>query len=239
MRRLFTKEVNAAAVAAFAAGAELVLINDSHGSGYNIIFEELDPRCEIIHGRNCSGPHWLPELDSSFAALLLVGMHAMGGTPNALLPHSRWEVNDGEIYLSEASMAAAIAGEHGVPTVLVSGDDKITAELKEKIPGIVGATVKKALGAYLARSLMPEQAAALIAQGVRKGLRHRKKIRPYVIPGPLRLNLLDSPTHAPPLKRLAPRPVEADSIDAAFMKFERQMPWTSFNTELPDGFIYP
>ena len=89
MRQLLTDEVNAAVKAAFEAGADEVLVNDSHGSGYNILFEQLDPRCRIIHGRNCSGPHWLPLLEGS-DALVLVGMHAMGGTPVSITPHSLW-----------------------------------------------------------------------------------------------------------------------------------------------------
>ncbi len=49
--QLLTDEVNAAVKASFDAGADEVLVNDSHGSGYNILFEDLDPRCRIIHGR--------------------------------------------------------------------------------------------------------------------------------------------------------------------------------------------
>ena len=109
MYRLLTNEVNAAVHAAFDSGADEVIVNDNHGSGYNILFEELDPRCRIIHGRNGSGPHWLPLLDESFDAMVLIGMHAMGATPCAIIPHSKWIVNDGALYLSEASMAAAIA----------------------------------------------------------------------------------------------------------------------------------
>lgn len=239
MRRLMTAEVNTAVQGAFAAGAAEVIVNDSHGSGYNIFFEDLDPRCEIIHGRNCSGPHWMPEFDASFGALVLVGQHAMGGTPNSLLPHSLWEVNDGSLFLSESSMAAALAGHRGVPTVFISGDDKIVAELREKIPGIYHAQVKKALGAYQARSLIPRRACELIAQRVREAVAHAREIAPYVIPGPLRLNLLDSPGHVPPFKRMLDESLEASNIEDAFMNFERQMPWSKFNTELPDGFQYP
>ena len=239
MCRLLTGEVNAAVLGAFAAGATEVVVNDSHGSGYNILFEELDPRCEMIHGRNCSGPHWLPELDDSFHALLLVGMHAMGGTHNAILPHSRWEVNDGEVCLSEASMAAALAGHRCVPTLFVSGDDKIIAELREKIPAIRSAQVKKALGAFQARTLIPARSRELIAQNVKEALSHRDEIPPYQVLGPLRLNLVDSPNHAPPFKPMFDRPIEAHNIEDAFMQAVRRMPWNNFNVELPDGFKYP
>jgi len=239
MRKLLTNEVNAAVKAAFACGATTVLVNDNHGSGYNIIFEELDPKCEIIHGRNFSGPHWLPELDESFDALLLVGMHAMGGTENSCLPHSRWEVNGGEIYLSEASMAAAIAGDMGIPTVFISGDNKITEEVKSKIPEIETAVVKKALSVYQARSHTPSTACEMIYSGAKHGIGRRKIIKPYIIPGPVKLNLLDSADHSPPLEKMLTEDVTAETINDAFLKFENQMPWTKFPVTLPDGFKYP
>ena len=59
MYKLLTDEVNAAAKAAFDEGADEVFINDNHGRGYNILFEDLDERCQIIHGRNSSSGQWM------------------------------------------------------------------------------------------------------------------------------------------------------------------------------------
>ena len=237
MRKLLTNEVNAAVKAALDEGATEVIVNDSHGSGYNIIFEELNPACQIIHGRNCSGPHWLPFLEES-DALVLVGMHAMGGTPQAITPHSLWHVNKGKITLSEGTMAAAIAGDLGIPTVFVSGDDKIVAEFQEKIPAITSVTVKKALSPYQACSLIPSKACELIYQNVRSALQKRNEVAPYVISGPVELTLLDSDKHVPPFNEIMPG-VTCDTISEAFIKYEKAMPWTSFDLQHPDGFIYP
>lgn len=239
MRRLLSAEVNAAVRASFDAGADEVVVNDSHGSGYNILFEELDPRCEICHGRNCSGAHWLNEFDDSYDAMVQVGMHAMGGTPGAVLSHSKWVVNGGEVFLSEGTMAAAIAGDLGVPCVFASGDDKITGEFREKIPGIETAQVKKALGCYIARSVMPARACDMIYEGVTRGLKRRREIAPYRIPGPVKLNLADNAKHVPPLPMVRDEDIEAPTINEAFMAFEEAMGWTSFNTDVPDGFTYP
>ena len=238
MYKLLTDEVNAAVQGAFDAGADEVVVNDSHGCGYNILFEHLDPRCQIIHGRNMSGPAWMPVLDESFDAMLLIGMHAMGGTPNAITPHSKWEVNDGEFYMSEGTMAAALAGDFGVPSVLVTGDDKIIAEFKEKIPGINSVQVKKALSAYQACSLIPAKACELIREAAKNAILNRKEIKPYKVQGPLRLNLLDSANQAPPLERLSDA-VSADTISEAFDKYERAMPWTKMDCCDVDGFKFP
>ena len=239
MYQLLTAEVNAAVKAAFDSGADEVIVNDSHGSGYNILFEDLDPRCRIIHGRNCSGPHWLPLLDKSFDALLLIGMHAMGGTPGAMTPHSRWEVNNGALFLSEGTMACAIAGDFGVPAVMMSGDDKIAAEFREKIPEIETAVVKESLSPYQACSLIPAASCELIYQKACAGIAARKNIAPFTIPGPVTLGLFDSDSHAPPLKLLGEK-VTAPTINQAFMDCERAMPWNIFDSQDPDpGFTFP
>ncbi len=60
-----------------------------------------------------------------------------------------------------------------------------------------------------------------------------------VIPGPVELNLLDSPGHIPPFQPVLAEPIRADTLEAAFLALENAMPWTHFHTELPDGFIYP
>ena len=238
MYKLLTNEVNAAIRACFDAGADEVLVNDSHGSGYNILFEELDLRCRIIHGKNCSGPHWLPLLDRSVDAMVMIGMHAMGGTPVSITPHSLWKVNGGKIFMSECSMAAAIAGDLDIPAVMLSGDDKITAELSEKIPGIVTAEVKKALSPYQACSMIPQAACDLIYNQVKVALAKRDTIAPYKVKGPVSLTLLDSSDHCPPLKEVG-QEVTADTITEAFLAFERAMPWCTFDTQQPDGFSFP
>ncbi|MBR1966572.1 MAG: M55 family metallopeptidase [Lentisphaeria bacterium] len=238
MYRLFTAEVNAAVTAAFESGADEVYVNDSHGTGYNLIFEELDSRCKVIHGDNCSGPHWLPKLDSTFDAVVLIGMHAMGGTKCAITAHSLWVVNDGAIKLSEGTMAAAIAGDFGVPAVCVSGDDKICAEFAEKIDGIETAVVKEALAPHQACTLMPEASRKLIAEKVKKGLANLKNIKPFKIAGPVKLALYDSDNHAPPLKQIG-EAVTADNMNEAFLKYEKAMPWTKFDSEEPYGFVFP
>lgn len=238
MRKLLTGEVDAAVKAAFDSGASEVLINDSHGSAYNILFEELDPRCEILHGRAGTQPFWLPEIDVGFDVMLLVGMHAMGGTEGANLPHSKWILNDGEVYLSEGSMAAALAGYYDVKTIFISGDQYVTKELQEKIPEIEVAVVKKALGPYFAKSIIPPAAQQLIYDGVCRAVKRVAEIKPFKLKPPYRLNLLDSEGHIPPLQKILPEDVEGDNIVDAFTKAVNSFPWNIFGLKDVDGFKY-
>ena len=156
MYRLLTGEINAAIRAAKASGADVIYVNDSHGSAYNIFFEELEEGCEIIHGRGGHFPSWMPSLDNTFDAMILVGMHAMGGELDGVCPHSKWEVNGGEIYMSEASMAMALAGDLGIPAVFASGDQVITTEVRAKTQQMQTAVVKHAYGPFVCRSLLPK-----------------------------------------------------------------------------------
>jgi len=238
MQSLLTGEVNAAIKAAFDSGAEEVAVNDNHGNAYNIFFEDLDPRCEIFHGRANTQPFWLPEIDDGYDVMLLVGMHAMGDTKGANLPHSKWVLNDGEVYLSEGSMAAALAGYYGVKTIFVSGDQFVTNELQEKISTVETVQVKKALGPYFAKSKTPTMARKLIYDGVCRAIKREAEIKPYVLQPPFGLNLLDSEEHIPPLKKILPKDVEGDSIVDAFYKAVNSFPWNKFGLREVDGFKF-
>ncbi len=239
MQKLLTGEVNAAVRGAKDAGAQTIYINDSHGSGYNILFEELEKGCEIIHGRGSHFPEWMTDLKQGWDAIVQVGMHAMGGELDAVCPHTKWTVNGGKIYLSEASMAMALAGDLGIPAVFVSGDQVITGEAKEKSPGIVTGVVKHSYGPNCCRSLLPEKAQEIIREGVRRGIEQRKSIKPYVIEGPLTLDLLDGPGHIPPLKPVLKEPAKGKNITEAFENALAEFSWASYGKKEMDWYRYP
>ena len=83
-----------------------------------------------------------------------------------------------------------------------------------------------------------ENRADMIYAGVKRGIARRSEIKPFHIPGPVRLNLLDSPGHIEH-KEMLPEDVEAPTIDQAFMEFERRMSWNCFDTSKVDGFVFP
>jgi len=192
MNLLLTNEVNAAVEACFESGADEVYVNDGHGWAYNILFEHLDPRCRIIHGRAGYSPSWLPMLDETFDVAIGIGMHAMAATQGAVCPHSYWHVTLGSgemIALSECTMFAALAAEKGVPLVAVSGDDKIAQEIHDKICGCETAIVKEGLAAQNSCSLIPSRACEIIADKVKSGLAKRNRIKPFKLQGPFKLNV--------------------------------------------------
>ena len=180
MRRLLTGEVNAAVDGLFEAGATQVIVNDSHGAGYTIDFENLDPRAQIYHGHE--RPVFLPMLDETCDATILVGAHAKASTPMATAYHTMskdvkdWNLNG--VSFGEMGLQALIAGHFDVPMIFVSGDEHACREIGELIPGIETAAVKRGLSRLSAISWSHQKACEMIREGVKRALGRMKEIKP-------------------------------------------------------------
>ena len=82
-RKSLMRDLNAAIEGAVAAGAEEVLVYDSHVYGLNILLAELPGNVRAVLGKPIT-----TGLDSSFDAAMLIGYHSMAGTPDGLLAHT-------------------------------------------------------------------------------------------------------------------------------------------------------
>jgi D-amino peptidase len=128
-RHLMTQEANAAIEGCMKAGATEILIADSHWNFDNLIPEELHEAAILLRGTP-RGFSMVEELDASSDAALFVGYHARAGTPRAILDHTysgtvaAVRVNGTEV--GETGINAYLAGHHGVPVVLVTGDRAVT-----------------------------------------------------------------------------------------------------------------
>ena len=86
-------------------------------------------------------------------------------------------------------MSAAIAGDFGVPVVMISGDDAAVAEAQRIVGDLEGAVVKWNYGFHSARTIMPEASYALIGERVRAALGRLDDFAPYTMTGPLELEI--------------------------------------------------
>ncbi len=191
-RAQMTAEVNAAVGAAFDAGASEVVVTDAHGSGTNLLPGDLDKRAVLISGFPMPGG-MVTGLDESFAAAILIGVHAHGSTPKAILAHTYIgalkHVRLNGVEVGEPGLNAAMAGHFGVPVVFVSGDAASVAELRSLIPKVEAVAVKEAVGFTAARLMSPETAREKIALGVSTALARRKEIPPVAIAKPVTLEV--------------------------------------------------
>lgn len=160
-RRLMTQEGNAAIEGCLKAGVTEVLIADSHWNFDNLIPEELHDAATLLRGTP-RGFAMMQDLDASYDAALFVGYHAKAGTPRAILDHTYSgtiaAVRVNGIEVGETGINAYLAGHHGVPVVLVTGDWAVTAEATSLIPNVHTVAVKDATGATSARNLHPKKA---------------------------------------------------------------------------------
>jgi len=190
-RRFMTWDANACVEGCFAGGARKVVVRDAHAGGFNFLWDELDDRAEWIQGR--SGRQRMPEI-ASFDGLILLGYHAMAGTPRAILEHTMssraWQnfrMNGAKC--GELAIDAAIAGDHGVPTIMASGDDKLCREARRFVKGIVAVQVKKGLDCQGGRLLPKGRAHKLLREGAAKAAARCGRIKPYKVRHPVRMRL--------------------------------------------------
>ncbi|HEV2460662.1 MAG TPA: M55 family metallopeptidase [Ktedonobacterales bacterium] len=205
-RRLMTGEVNAAVRGAKAAGADDVVVIDCHGAGGEYGFKSLIPERLERGASYVLGHPWcryVEPLRQGCDAALLVGAHAMAGTPDGVMCHTvsseRWYnawVNDQLV--GESGIEAAICGTFAVPIVFVAGDRATCQEVTDLLgPKVVTAEVKEGLGRYSARTLCHADACDLIERQVRHTLGTRDWPEPYRPDSPVTFTVeLAAPDHA-------------------------------------------
>lgn len=162
-RGLMTREANAAVAGALDAGAEEVVVNDSHGDMANLLPDELDSRAELILGGPKVGGSMVEGLDDSFGVALFVGYHAGAGVEGGVLAHTYSSAGFYDVRLdgrsaTETELNAHLAAAHGVPVGLVTGDDKICALAADRLPGVRTVAVKRGRSSAVAASLHPRVA---------------------------------------------------------------------------------
>jgi D-amino peptidase len=189
-RGLFTREVNAAIGGARRGGARSFVVNEGHGGNLfaNLLPWELDTAALLVRG--WPKPMVMSSgLDSSAGALFFIGAHANAGS-EGVIAHTyafdRVRVN-GRV-VNEVGINALVAGEYGVPVVLVSGDDVAVAEAREQLgPGIVGVVTKWALSRSAAITMSPAAVRQMLADSAAVAVRRamRGEFRPFSLGRPL------------------------------------------------------
>lgn len=229
-RGLMAGEANAAIEAALAAGAAEVVVNDSHWQMRNLRAEDLHPSAKLIIGDK---PYSMTEGIGRFDAAAFIGYHAGAGHPVGVIGHTYsslaiMEVRIDGVPHNEAGLNALRLAEHGVPVVLVAGDDALAGEVEQLLPWAERVVVKRALGAHVAESLSPERARSAIREAMARALARLGEMQLYRRPAPIRCEVdLRQPVMAdyvsvlPVIERIGPRTVafEADDGESLFRWF--------------------
>jgi len=215
-REWMTGEVLAAIQGARAAGATEFVISDSHGNGESLLIDKFPTDIPITIVRSFPRPLGMMEgIDSSFAAVMFVGYHAATTSVTGVRAHTissalltRIALND--VPQSEAGLNAAIAAQYGVPVVMITGDDQIVAETKQRLGSTIeGVVVKRAVGFHSAATLTPEVGQRLIRERAKLALQRRAEMRPYTVTPPINVDVsmknyrpVELLTYLPNIKRV-------------------------------------
>lgn len=192
-REFMTAEVNAAIVAAKAAGATEFVISDSHGNGQNLLIDKLPDDVTVIRSwpRELS---MMAGIDDTFDGVIFIGYHSSTANTRGVRAHTMSSANItgvrlNGIEMTEGSMAAAAAGHFGVPVIMISGDDAAVAENQVIIGNLEGAVVKWTKGFHSAETLTPEAGYEVIRTRTMSAINRIGEFQPYVLETPIELEL--------------------------------------------------
>ncbi len=190
-REFMTDEVLAAIEGARAAGAGEILVSDSHGNGQNLLIERFDEDVRIVRSwpRSLS---MMEGIDDSFDGAIFIGYHAGTTNPEGVRAHTMssatlTDVRINDYSSNETIWNAAVAGDLGVPVIMVSGDDATAAEARARLGEIETAVVKWAHSFHSATTLTPQAGQALIRQTAERAVRRLQagELRPYRVQTPV------------------------------------------------------
>lgn len=193
-RRIMTEEANAAIEGALAAGATEIVVRDSHGSARNILPDLLNPNAKLIRDWANSPLSMMEGIDESFDAVIFIGYHARANTPNATLDHTMSSSAVYDVVLNgkkmpEAGINAYIAGNFGVPVVLVAGDKAICEQVKELFGDVETVAVKEGIG-NAAKMLHPKMSQKLIKEKTTEALRRLGDFKPFTLTPPYTMEIV-------------------------------------------------
>jgi D-amino peptidase len=191
-RKIMVGEVLAAIAGAREAGATEFVVSDSHGSLQNIPIDDLPDDVTLIRG----APRPLGMVDGigrgKFDGVMFIGYHASASNPRGVRAHTFSSARVSEIKLngvpaSEGYVNAAVAGQFGVPVLLVTGDDVVVEELGVlKAEGVV---VKRAISFEAAESQTPAAARRLIQAGAKRAVERIASFKPFRTPQPASMDV--------------------------------------------------
>jgi len=145
----------------------------------------MEPGAKYITGKPRPGAGNLSALDSSFAGMVMIGFHAMMGTPDGVLNHTQSSKTENRYWYNglesgELAQNALIAGYYGVPVIMVSGDEATTREARKFFgKEIITVATKMGLSREAAILYPFEETRKALYEGAKKAVSIIPKCNPY------------------------------------------------------------
>ncbi|HEV2419301.1 MAG TPA: M55 family metallopeptidase [Terriglobia bacterium] len=237
-RKLLAGEVNAAIKGLAIGGATDIVAYDNHYGGHNLSALDLEGDARLSQFLLLGGSPVSPTLglDKSYSAIMFIGLHAMAGTPHAILPHSfTWDVKNIWVNgkkVGEIGARVMLAGELGIPAIMVSGDRAACNEFHDLVPAGKCAEVKWASGTSSTGgySLTSSEAAEQIKDSVSLAMDQLSSIKPYPVSGPTEVKVEYVSPAAVPAFKPGPGIERVDSTTWLFKGKDFISAWLKFRS---------
>ncbi|MEM6415627.1 MAG: M55 family metallopeptidase [Pseudomonadota bacterium] len=201
-RKWMTGEVIAACEGAHEAGAEEIIVSDSHGNGQSLLIDLLPDYVRVV--RNWPRPLQMMQgvETEGVAGAFLLGYHTGHHHSEGVLAHTTSGLLYTELRLngrlaSETTISAAIAAHFGIPTIFASGDDAYIRHAKEELGSDIAVVeTKRAYGRYSAISLTPVVAQTKIREAAKQAVKELSVFQAKPVQTPITLEA-DFQRHIP------------------------------------------
>jgi D-amino peptidase len=171
------------------AGATEIVVLDGHGT-QAVAPQLMEPGATYVTG--LPRPDVLWGLDRSYAGVVLLGFHAMMGTPDGVLHHTQSSKSENRYWYNgvesgELAQCAAVAGYFGVPPILVTGDEATCREARKFFGGnCVTVAVKRGIAREAAALYPFAETRKALYEGARRAIAAIPACKPYLLEMPIR-----------------------------------------------------
>jgi len=175
-------------------GAREIIVLDGHGSQC-VIPHLMEPGARYVTGLPRPGAGNLSELDSTFDAMVMIGFHAMMGTPDGVLHHTQSSRTENRYWYNgvesgELVQNALIAGHYGVPLIMVTGDEATCREARHFFgEKIVTVATKKGFSRESALLYPFEETRKALYDGAKRAMSIIASVKPYKIEMPAKVKM--------------------------------------------------
>ena len=172
-------------------GSSEVTVYDEHWFGRNVDVARIPRGVRVICGKPPYQSKWAGGLDASHAGLILHGLHSMKGSGHTLC-HT-YEPDFNSIHLNgkpvgEIGLEAGVAGDFGVPLVLVIADSAGVAEARKLAPGVIGVATKISRGCTGAECLSLADTTAAIREAAARVAESPPRVKPLRLASPVEMD---------------------------------------------------
>jgi D-amino peptidase len=189
-----TEDVNATVRGLRKVGVAEIKVVDFHGSGgpsKNVIAEKLEKDVKLFQGPDLPG-RLEKAVSKRTAAALFVGFHAMADTGDGFLRHTinmdpRITINGKPV--GETAINAYALAEHGIPVIMVTGDQALVREARMFIPGVETVQVKTSVDCRTTKCLPLPRARKQIEAAAERVFARIDEFKPLQVSKPIRLDI--------------------------------------------------